>query len=397
MAVNSLPAPWVSAQASGVADNRVQVPWSTVLPLAIVMAYADGFWMITSRTAVGAIERTQTPFASWWRESTVAVPVYVLAVLGALTLALRWFSLGRRTAGRTALTALLIAGAGTVTGTVLVAASAAYDYHLQSLQMTMMNSMHGLCITSCLAQAQQATLSAQITAAAFASGLLMVTNLVLVGWLVAMRGGRLDLALIAPRRSGGIFGRFTAGGRVGDLRFLLAAALVGGAAIHGAAVSEHLTEWSAAGAFFIVLAMVEIAAAAVLLFRATDGAVIAAGIISIGPLGLWLYSRTAGLPFGPGAGAPERIGLADSVTGALEITALVIAVALLRGRRFAPRPPISAHLRSLALVAVFAATAIGLAASAPQWFDSSGADSLSHTAALSLGTGHQAGPTAHLA
>ena len=88
----------------------------TVLPLAVVMAYADGFWMMSLRGAVGAIERTEEPFASWLRESTLVLPVFVFAVLGALTLALRWFGPAlRRT--RTVLTAaLLIVAAGTVAG-----------------------------------------------------------------------------------------------------------------------------------------------------------------------------------------------------------------------------------------------------------------------------------------
>ena len=40
------------------------VPWLSVLPLAVVLAYADGFWIIALRGSVGSIERTQEPFAS---------------------------------------------------------------------------------------------------------------------------------------------------------------------------------------------------------------------------------------------------------------------------------------------------------------------------------------------
>ena len=59
-------------QRAGALEGRLGVPWLTVLPLAAVMAYADGFWMMSLRGAVGAIERTQEPFTSWWRESTLA-------------------------------------------------------------------------------------------------------------------------------------------------------------------------------------------------------------------------------------------------------------------------------------------------------------------------------------
>ena len=59
------------------------VPWGTVLLLAVAMAYVDGFWTMSLRGAVGAIERTQTPFVSWLQESTLVLPLYVCAVLAA--------------------------------------------------------------------------------------------------------------------------------------------------------------------------------------------------------------------------------------------------------------------------------------------------------------------------
>ena len=62
----------------------------------------------------------------------------------------------------------------------------------------MMESMHGICAGSCLAQAQQSTLDCRCARVLYTGGLLLVTNLVLVGWMVAMRGGRLSVA--TPRR-----------------------------------------------------------------------------------------------------------------------------------------------------------------------------------------------------
>jgi len=99
--------------------------------------------------------------------------------------------------------------------------------------------------------------------------------------------------------------------RVHDLRLLLAAGLFGSAAIHAAVVPEHLTEWAAAGVFFIVLTAAELAGAALLLTRLQPNVLFGAAVVSIGPLALWLYSRTAGMPFGPGAGVAEQVGLAD--------------------------------------------------------------------------------------
>ena len=71
---------WSSSGTGASTPARPAVPWLTVIPLAAMMAYADGFWMVSLRGAVGAIERTQEPFASWLRESTVLLPAFVLAV-----------------------------------------------------------------------------------------------------------------------------------------------------------------------------------------------------------------------------------------------------------------------------------------------------------------------------
>src|SRR3954447_3135350 len=114
----------------GAVTGSQSVPWWTVLSLAVLMAYANGFWLISLRGAVGAIERTQEPFAAWLRESTAFLPVFVLAVLAALTLALRWS--GPAPARKsTAATALLAVAAGTLAGIAEIAASSARDYRLQ--------------------------------------------------------------------------------------------------------------------------------------------------------------------------------------------------------------------------------------------------------------------------
>src|SRR6476646_1319351 len=95
---------------------RLAIPWLTVLPLAIVMAYADGFWMLTLRGAVGAIERTQQPFSSWLRESTMVLPLFVLAGLGALTGARRLFGPTPQTGRAVLATGAFVALAGTLVG-----------------------------------------------------------------------------------------------------------------------------------------------------------------------------------------------------------------------------------------------------------------------------------------
>jgi hypothetical protein len=190
-----------TARPSTLRGRLSAVPWLTVVPLAVALAYADGFWMIALRGSVGSIERTQEPFVTWLRESTLALPFFVLAVLGALTLAAHWFGPVLRKPKTVVAAALLIVAAGTLVGVAEVAASSAYDYHLQSSQLVLKDSVGSMggsmASMGSLAQQQQATLRLQMRAVGYGSGMLLVTNLVLVGWVVALRGGRLD----APRWS----------------------------------------------------------------------------------------------------------------------------------------------------------------------------------------------------
>lgn len=405
-------------------QGRPAVPWLTVLPLAVVMAYADGFWMTSLRGAVGAIERVQEPFASWLRESTLSLPVFVLAVLGAVTLAARWFGPVLRKPKTIVATALLIVVAGTLAGASEVAASSAYDYHLQSNQIQLMNTMAGMVEKTSMAeipgmapmnslgsipQQKQASLALQVRAMGLGSVILLATNLILVGWVLALRGGRLNLSatrgraaralpqpgpqeqpsdqLVLPvgvalslrRRTPAVPAATTPtaerahNNRAHDLRLLLAAGFLGSAALHAAVVPDHLAEWGAAGVFFIVLVAAELAVAGLLLARPQPSVLLAAAIASIGPLALWVFSRTLGMPFGPGAGVPEQVGLTDLAACALELTTLFVAVVLLRGKGWLQRrPPASAHANSLAVTAVVAITAIGLAGSSLASFDDFG-------------------------
>ena len=177
----------------GTLRGRLSIPWLTVVPLAVVLAYADGFWLISLRGAAGAIERTGEPFMTWLRESTLTLPVFALAVIGALILAARWFGPVLRTWRTVVATALLIVAASTVVGIAEVAVSSAYDYYLQSAQLQLMGSMPSMSSMGSTAQLQQASLALQVRAVGYGGALLLVTNLALVGWVVGFRGGRLDV------------------------------------------------------------------------------------------------------------------------------------------------------------------------------------------------------------
>lgn len=347
------------------APVRAAVPWRTLLPLAVLLAYVDGFWMVSLRGAVGAIERTQEPFASWLRESTAILPVFVLAVLAAITLALRWF--GPALSGKMAFltTALLIATAATVAGTASLAASEVWDY---ALQRDLMGSLHHASSVQSVQQLDQASLGLQLAALAYGTGLLLVTNIVVTGWTVAMRGGRLDVSQSRKRPV-----RHDGTGGTNLWQMLAAVALFGSAAIHIAVIPEHQDHWAAAGVFFLVLALAELAGGVLVLRRPGPNVLRAVAAASAVPLAVWLWSRTAGLPFGPEAGVPEAVGLADAAACVLELGTLVAAAALLRTRgRLTARPVGRAHLRALAVVAAIAVGTLGLAAAVPGWYSNVG-------------------------
>lgn len=347
--------------------TRLGVPWPTVLLLAAVLTYADGFFTTALHTAVGDVSRIQEPFTSYWRTATLALPLFVLAVLAATTVALRRFGPELRTRGPLVATVVLTAAAGTLAAVVVGVLSSAYDYRLQDARLGTMHGMQDDCDADCLFRQQWMTIGAHVRAVALTGGAVLVADVVLVALVVALLGGRLRVSTgPTPARTPWWAGGTT--GRASDLRLLAGTALVGVGAVHAAVVAEHLEEWWAAGTFFVVLAAAEVVVAVGLVRGGRTWARAAVGV-SVVPLVVWTVSRTVGLPFGPEAGEPEAVGLADVVACVLELVTLVAALVLLRTRRGAVAPPLPAHLRALVLTAVVALAALGLAAAVPTWID----------------------------
>jgi len=200
--------------------GKVPLPWVTVFVLAIVMAAADGFIVTSIQGAVGAIERAQGPFASWSRDTAIILPLFVVAVMWAFTRAHRKHGLtspAMRSWRRVLTTALLIVAAGTAVGIAETAFNAGMDYRLQSQLLEKTAGLHSHSIASSSGSPvadpaysdgtwspeQRATMALDVRAAAYGAGLILATNLVLVGWIVALRGGRLDVVPTRRRRLSG--------------------------------------------------------------------------------------------------------------------------------------------------------------------------------------------------
>jgi hypothetical protein len=227
-------------------------------------------------------------------------------------------------------------------------ASTAYDYRLEVAGLVHMSALHGTCPTECLAAGLEATGRQQLLAAALGAGLMAATNAVVVGYLVCLWGGRVVTSTMRPP-----------GRRLpGDLRLLLACGLAGAAVIHAAVVPEHWEEWPLAGIFFAGLALAETGCAVAVARAPSRSALLAAVVLSVGPLLVWTVSRTTGLPVGPEAGAPEGIGMADAAASSLELVTLLLAARLLTAP--GPHRPLARHLRAVAVTGVVALTTIGV-------------------------------------
>ena len=182
----------------------LRVSWVTMALFAAVIAYVDGFWVTSLHGAVGSVDSTQSPFVHWLRDSTLMLPPLILAVLAALRVARRWVGHNRREITRLAGAALLVILFSSAASIAEVALKAASDYRVEVNQLEQVHSIHATTVAveagtvaasaddSCtsLCAARHATLMTQIRAVELATVVLLITNFVLVLWVLALRGGR---------------------------------------------------------------------------------------------------------------------------------------------------------------------------------------------------------------
>jgi hypothetical protein len=181
-------------------QQRQESNWATVALCALVIAYADGFWVTSLQGTIGAIERNRPPFTRWLADSTLMLPLVGVAVVAALALTRRWFG-QRRELVTVAAAAVLVTVTTTLLGIAELAASAAVDYHLQARDLAVKYASHlhhlpatgsaNATVCDGLCAAQRATLLVHVHAVGYAAIVLLLTNLVLVTWALALRGGRL--------------------------------------------------------------------------------------------------------------------------------------------------------------------------------------------------------------
>ncbi len=121
------------------------------------------------------------------------------------------------------------------------------------------------------------------------------------------------------------------------LAVLVAGASAASGAIHVAFAPEHFGESWRHGLFFALAGLAQIAWAGAVVARPSRR-VIVAGVAQIGIVGVWVVSRTIGIPIGSPA---EGVAFPDSLATALEVVIVAVGVrAARRGR--AARPTVDA-------------------------------------------------------
>ena len=164
----------------------------TVGGLAVVLLAADLFWITSLQGAVGSIERNATQAVPRWLEALAfTLPFAVAAVWGALRLTARL--VGRRhelvrIGVALLLCTVLVTGVATAYGAI----TAYVDYQWQADHLEQLHDGHdlvGACVGVCWAK--QETRAAHVRGLTSAAALMLVTNLILGAWVLALRGGRL--------------------------------------------------------------------------------------------------------------------------------------------------------------------------------------------------------------
>jgi hypothetical protein len=110
---------------------------------------------------------------------------------------------------------------------------------------------------------------------------------------------------------------------------LVALAGAAAAAVHFVVMPEHFEEATLYGTFFAVAASSQILYSLLLLARPARPLLIAGALGNFAIVALWVVTRTAGIPLGPGGGSVESVGGLDVLATGFEVVTTVGAVVVL--------------------------------------------------------------------
>jgi hypothetical protein len=142
------------------------------------------------------------------------------------------------------------------------------------------------------------------------------------------------------------------------LRPALALLSAGAAVIHFVVIPGHWDEYWGQGLFFVVAAIAQLLWALWVVVAPSRLIYLAGAAGNAAIVVMWIVTRTAGIPAGPGAGEPEAVEFADTLATAFEVVLVVGALAL--ARTAASRRSAGALVPSLLALLVAALTAASL-------------------------------------
>jgi hypothetical protein len=121
---------------------------------------------------------------------------------------------------------------------------------------------------------------------------------------------------------------------------LVAAVVFVDGLIHIGAAVDHFGEFPLYTLVFAVLASVQTGWAAMILRRPSRLVLLSGCAFTVSVVGLWVASRTIGVPIAPRAWVPEAVGVADLVETVGEIATVIAVLSLVTS----PRHPFARHV-----------------------------------------------------
>ena len=137
------------------------------------------------------------------------------------------------------------------------------------------------------------------------------------------------------------------------LRPALALLSAGAAVIHSVVIPGHWDEYWGQGIFFVGAAIAQLLWALWVVIAPSRLIYLAGAAGNAAIVAMWIVTRTAGIPAGPGAGEREAVEFADTLATAFEVVLVIGALAL--ARTVVPRRATGALAPSVLLALVVSA------------------------------------------
>jgi hypothetical protein len=134
--------------------------------------------------------------------------------------------------------------------------------------------------------------------------------------------------------------------------------------IHIGAAIDHFSEFALYTLVFAVLATVQIAWAAMILWRPSRPVLLLGCAFTVSVIGLWVASRTIGVPIAPRAWVPERVGVADLVETVGEIATVIAVLSVVMSSRPMVAGQVTRRIAPVLMVVLLVSVLYGVGAHA---------------------------------